>query len=337
MTLSDSQLLDKAVAVLQAGGLVAIPTETVYGLAADAENPDAVRAIYEAKKRPANHPLIVHVASEEALQTWVREFPESAHKLTRAFWPGPLTLVLPRSKKAGDFITGGQDSVAVRCPSHPLVRELLLRFDAGLGRGLAAPSANSFGKLSPTKASHVRDDLGEKPNGKVDLILDGGACNIGIESTILDLTQETPRILREGAVTAEMIESVLKTKVVHGAANKSPRVSGSLKSHYAPNHPLVLVTAEDLAGAAQAAARRGKTFGIIAPDAVQKRFSTVAQASFGYPENDTACLRANLYDWLHILDKEPIDTIFVVADGTGSEWLGILDRLGRAAAAHPSA
>ena len=164
---------------------------------------------------------------------------------------GPLTIVLKRSAHAKDFVTGRQDTVALRCPSHPLAHELLKRFDAGKGRGLAAPSANTFGKISPTTAQHVRDDLGEKPDGKTDFILDGGECTVGIESTILDLTGETPRILREGDVSGEMISKVIGKPVEHGAVGASPRVSGSMKSHYAPEHVLKIVSADDLSGETQ--------------------------------------------------------------------------------------
>lgn len=320
--------LDQAVDVLERGGLVAIPTETVYGLAADAENGDAVAKIYKAKQRPANHPLIVHLTGPEALDAWAREVPEDARKLAETFWPGPLTLVLKRTDKAKDFITGGQDTVALRCPSHPVIRELLKAFAGSSHKGVAAPSANSFGKISPTTAEHVRNDLGEK----VDLILDGGACSVGIESTILDMSENDPRILREGAVTGPMIEDVIGRAVQHGAKSASPRVSGTLKSHYAPEHPLRLVSAEDLPGAAQELARHFKTFSIIAPEAVAKRFSGVCVNCFGYDAEDPTELQSRLYDWMHQLDKSGADFILVVPPPSANGWLGVLDRLGRAAA-----
>lgn len=326
--------LEKAVKILEAGGLVAIPTETVYGLAADAENEAAVKSIYAAKNRPATHPLIVHVASAEALPYWAREIPEDAKKLTEAFWPGPLTIVLKRSAHAKDFVTGGQDTVALRCPSHPLAHELLKRFDAGKGRGLAAPSANTFGKISPTTAQHVRDDLGEKPDGKTDFILDGGECTVGIESTILDLTSETPRILREGDVSGEMISKVIGKPVEHGAVGASPRVSGSMKSHYAPEHVLKIVSADDLPGETQFLARHFKTFSLIAPEKIAKRFSTVAEKVRGY--KDAKELQVNLYKWLHELDRDGGDVIFAVEPELTDSSAGVLDRLTRAAAERPN-
>jgi len=328
----DKELLKKAVNILEHGGLVAIPTETVYGLAADAENPTAVARIYEAKKRPTNHPLIVHVFDAETAQSWVKSISEDAKKLMETFWPGPLTLVLNRSEKAKDFITGGQGTVALRCPSHPYIRELLLAYKGQSHRGLAAPSANSFGKISPTTAEHVRNDLGEKPEGKVDLILDGGPCSVGIESTILDVSGNQPRILREGAVTAEMIEKVIQKKVLHGSASSSPRVSGSLKSHYAPNHPLKLVSEEELAGKCQELARHFKNFGLIAPSRIEKRFHNVCVMSFGYEPEDPETLQPFLYEWLHELDSANLDVILVVPPPERQDWLGVLDRLSRAAA-----
>lgn len=325
--------IEKAAKILSEGGLVAIPTETVYGLAADAENETAVKAIYEAKRRPANHPLIVHLASAEAIRHWAREIPEDAIKLTKAFWPGPLTIVLKRSPNAKDFITGGQDTVALRCPSHPLTRELLKVFDAGKGRGVAAPSANTFGKISPTAAQHVRDDLGEKPEGKVDFILDGGTCSVGIESTILDLTGDAPRILREGEISGEMISQVLGKPVLHGPVGASPRVSGSLKSHYAPEHPLKMVSAEGLAGEAQLLARHFKTFSLIASAALVKRFAPISVETRAY--QDAKELQVNLYRWLHELDNGKADCIIAVAPELSDKTAGVLDRLTRAAAEKP--
>ncbi|MEF9996765.1 MAG: L-threonylcarbamoyladenylate synthase, partial [Burkholderiaceae bacterium] len=178
----DPTQIARAAEVLAAGGLVAMPTETVYGLAADADNADAVRAIFAAKGRPADHPVIVHVAGAAALDAWASEVPPAARTLAAAFWPGPLTLVLKRSARAGDFVTGGQDTVGLRCPSHPWAHALIAAFAGDRHQGVAAPSANRFGRISPTTADHVRADLGEKPGGKVDLILDGGACPVGIES-----------------------------------------------------------------------------------------------------------------------------------------------------------
>lgn len=322
--------LEKAVEVLKAGGLVAIPTETVYGLAADAENEAAVKSIYAAKNRPATHPLIVHVCGADAIPYWTKDVPSDVKKLTDAFWPGPLTIVLKKSERAKDFVTGGQDTVALRCPSHPLTHELLCLFDEGKGKGVAAPSANTFGKISPTTAQHVRDDLGVKPEGKTDYILDGGECTVGIESTILDMSGTEPRILREGEITAERISKVLDKPVMHGAIGASPRVSGSLKSHYAPEHALKIVCAEDLAGETQFAARHFETFALIAPKAIADRFAKVCVRAKGY--TDAKDLQVHLYSWMHELDKCGADMIFVVEPEYSETSAGVLDRLSRAAA-----
>ncbi len=219
------------------GNLVAFPTETVYGLGADATNPEAVAKIYSTKGRPANHPLIVHVSSLEKAMEWASYQPEYLAKLASAFWPGPMTLILKRSKLAGDFVTGSQDTVGVRIPNHPIALELLEAFEAMGGKGVAAPSANRFGKVSPTTAEAVERELGAYL-GDGDLILSGGQCEVGIESTIIDCTSDQPAILRLGAVTATQVESV--TALTLKSDQGEIRVSGSLKSHYAPNARLVL-------------------------------------------------------------------------------------------------
>lgn len=306
----DNDLLQKAIKILDDGGLVGIPTETVYGLAADAENQEAVQSIYKAKNRPSNHPLIVHLANAKAIPRWASDFNEDAKKLTDTFWPGPLTIILKKSDVAKDFVTGGQDTVALRCPSHPIAHRLLEIFDRGQGKGLAAPSANSFGRISPSTAQHVRDDLGEKPEGKVDLIIDGGPCEVGIESTILDLSGDTPRILREGAIDSDQISSVIGKPVMHGTVYNSPRVSGTLKSHYAPKHKMEMVSVQDLPGRTQFLARQFKTFGLIAPEKIARRFKPVSEKTFAY--SSVPELSAHLYQWMHDLDKEDIDRIFVV-------------------------
>ena len=224
-----------AAANLLVGGLVAFPTETVYGLGADACNADAVARVYSVKGRPADHPLIVHVASMDALGDWASDVPEYAIALARDFWPGPMTLVVRRSELAADFVTGGQDTVGVRVPNHPVALGLLEAFARNGGRGVAAPSANRFGNVSPTTAKAVSDELGEyMADG--DLILDGGACDVGVESTIIDCTGDVPKILRPGAVTAEMIQEstglTLPFESTH--SDSTPRVSGSLEKHYSP-------------------------------------------------------------------------------------------------------
>jgi L-threonylcarbamoyladenylate synthase len=228
-----------AAANLLAGNLVAFPTETVYGLGADACNETAVARIYSVKGRPADHPLIVHVASMDALGEWTADVPEYAISLARDFWPGPMTLILKRSGHAGDFVTGGQDTVGVRVPDHPVALGLLEAFAKAGGKGVAAPSANRFGNVSPTTAQAVADELNDYL-GDADQILDGGPCQVGVESTIIDCTGTVPRILRPGAVTVAMIEESTGLEVVGAVESAEIRVSGSLDSHYAPVATVVL-------------------------------------------------------------------------------------------------
>ena len=232
--------LKDAAASLIAGNLVAFPTETVYGLGADACNKEAVARIYEVKGRPTDHPLIVHISSIEHLDKWASDIPKYAIKLARAFWPGPMTLVLPRTNLAKDFITGGQNNVGIRVPTHTVALALLKEFEAQGGLGVAAPSANRFGKLSPTTAAAVEIELG-KFLSNADQILDGGASKVGVESTIIDCTNAPPVILRPGAVTIEMIEEVLDIELDRESTpSKEIKVPGMLASHYSPNAKVYL-------------------------------------------------------------------------------------------------
>ena len=249
--------LARAVRLLREGKLVAFPTETVYGLGADAANPEALAKIFAAKGRPADHPLIVHLPDAGHLDRWARDVPEAARRLAAAFWPGPLTLILRKAPGVPELVTGGQDTVGVRIPGHPLALQLLRAF----GAGIAAPSANRFGRISPTTAQHVRDELGDR----VALVLDGGACQVGIESTILDLSATAPRILRPGRVSPSALASVLGAWPVTGAAADGPRVSGSLEAHYAPTTPLELVTADGLIFAVREALARDERLGVPRP------------------------------------------------------------------------
>jgi L-threonylcarbamoyladenylate synthase len=220
------------------GDLVAFPTETVYGLGADAGNEAAVKKIYLVKGRPSDHPLIVHISNLKQLDKWAREIPEYAIKLARSFWPGPMTLILPRTQLAKDFITGGQDNVGIRIPDQTLALALLTEFEKQGGMGVAAPSANRFGKVSPTTASAVEAELGAFLDSK-DLILDGGACEVGVESTIIDCTTQSPIILRPGAITHSMIKDA--TGIEPGATNKvDTKASGLLESHYSPSAKVIL-------------------------------------------------------------------------------------------------
>jgi len=227
-----------AAARLKSGNLVAFPTETVYGLGADASNSQAVARIYSVKGRPNDHPLIVHIASMESMGDWAMDVPEYAIALARSFWPGPMTLILKRSELAGDFITGGQDSVGVRVPDHVVALALLEAFEKAGGKGVAAPSANRFGHVSPTTAAAVIEELGDFLS-KDDLVLDGGASDIGIESTIIDCTGEMPRVLRPGAITSEMVEETTGLKI-QDHQKIEIRVSGSLESHYSPAAKVLL-------------------------------------------------------------------------------------------------
>lgn len=223
----------EAAAALKAGHLVAFPTETVYGLGADARNPDAVKRIYEVKGRPNDHPLIVHISSINQLEKWAFEIPDYAISLARAFWPGPMTLILKRTELAGNFITGGQDTVGLRVPSDPTALALINEFEKISNSAIAAPSANRFGKVSPTSAGDVLDELGEFLSD-VDLVLDGGSSAIGIESTIIDCTGNTPRVLRFGFVTTEDIELTTGLVSFEGISNRLQKFSGSFESHYSP-------------------------------------------------------------------------------------------------------
>lgn len=235
-----------AVTALASGKLCAIPTETVYGLAANALDESAVARVFAAKERPADHPLIVHVASAQDANEWITELPKWAVELSAAVWPGPLTLVGPRSDLASDSVTGGQDTVAVRVPSHPIAQELLSQLKVAGIKGLVAPSANRFGHVSPTSAQHVAADLGDYLSANGDLILDGGDCQVGLESTIVLATGPAPVILRPGAVTEADIERITGIKI-STTTTATPRVSGSLDSHYSPSAKVVLIEDETTA------------------------------------------------------------------------------------------
>ena len=320
----DSARIAQAVEVLKRGGLVAVPTETVYGLAADASNEAAVRAIFAAKGRPADHPVIVHVADASAIDDWAREVPDSARALAAAFWPGPLTLVLKRSPRALDVVTGGQDTVGLRCPAHPWARALLQAF----GGALAAPSANRFGHLSPTTAEHVRADLGEKPAGALDLILDGGACPVGIESTIVDLSGDQPTLLRPGSITRLDLEQVLGTPVAEPGGD-APRAPGRLERHYAPRTPLEVVPVDRLGS--RLAALFHLRVAVLAPAEVLQTLRAQPAVELAASEDAVAYAR-ELYANLHQLDQAAADRIVVSAPPNGPEWTAIHDRLRRAQA-----
>ncbi len=320
----DPALIAQAVAVLKRGGLVAVPTETVYGLAADADSEAAVRAVFAAKGRPADHPVIVHVANADAIDDWARDVPAAARALAAKFWPGPLTLVLRRSARALDVVTGGQDTVGLRCPAHPWAQALLQAF----GGALAAPSANGFGRVSPTTADHVRADLGVRPDGEVDLILDGGPCPVGIESTIVDLSGAAPTLLRPGFITRAAIEQALGAPV-KDPADDAPRASGRLEKHYAPRTPLEVVPVDRLGS--RLAALFHLRVALLAPQPVLATLRTPPPIQLAAPE-DAANYGRELYANLHRLDECGAERIVIAAPPQGADWAAIHDRLQRAQA-----
>jgi L-threonylcarbamoyladenylate synthase len=303
-----------AAANLLAGGLVAFPTETVYGLGADACNADAVARIYSVKGRPADHPLIVHVASMDGLGDWADDVPGYAIALARDFWPGPMTLVVKRSGLAGDFVTGGQDTVGVRVPDHPVALGLLEAFERAGGKGVAAPSANRFGNVSPTTAQAVADELGDYLADS-DQILDGGACDVGVESTIIDCTGDVPKILRPGAITAQMIAESTGLEVVGVVEESSIRVSGSLEAHYAPAAK-VLLCETPTAGQ-----------GFIAHANIQTPEGVIRLAS---PSSDEEFARV-LYSALRAADEQGLAEVVVMQPIGIGIAVAIRDRLKRAA------
>jgi len=311
--------IETAVQALRDGELVAFPTETVYGLGANAQNPAAVRKIFETKGRPMSHPVIVHLDSPRFLHRWVREVPETATKLAERFWPGPLTMVMSRAPNVHDVVTGGQDTVAIRVPSHPMAQQLLTAF----GGGIAAPSANRYGKLSPTRAEHVREELGET----VKVILDGGECQIGLESTIVSFEGQAVRLLRPGAVTAAQIRQVVGELLI-GADLQSPRVPGGTPSHYAPTTPMAIVPSGEVDAHAASLSEGGRRVAVLAQRLPLKSHKYVTWINAGRrPEQYGHDLYANL----RTLDKAGCQQILVQDVPEGEAWDAIRDRVRRAA------
>ncbi len=337
----DSDLAQPAIRaaaqVLEHGGLVAFPTETVYGLGADAESPAAVASIYAAKGRPSNHPVIVHLAPAADLEYWVEAMPAAARALIDAFWPGPLSLILKRAAHIPDAVSGGQDSVGLRCPSHPVAQALLRAFKDGRGgeAGIAAPSANKFGRVSPTTAQHVRDEFGAPQaaigHGVLNCILDGGASEVGIESTILDLSRlasHGPVLLRPGHIGARQLAEVLGEWPRLPDAG-APRASGTLEAHYAPRTPVAKVAAAELPAVLQRLARAGRRVVLIECGAGGGAAgSCVAQVAL--PATPAAYAQA-LYAALRRMDAAGADLILIQAPPEADEWRAINDRLRRAA------
>ena len=312
--------LDEAVAVLKRGGLVAFPTETVYGLGADAGNPAAIAKLYAAKGRPADHPVIVHVAGMAQLNKWAREITPVARRLAERFWPGPLTLILKRAPGVSDALTGGQDTVGLRIPSHPVAHALLEKF----GGGIAAPSANRFGRVSATLAEHVRREFGDA----VDFVFDGGECDVGIESTIVDATGAAPVLLRPGHITARDIEQAAGIALAAPTPH-SPRAPGTLAAHYAPATPLLVMEGDLLLELAATLTRQGKRVAVLARSVLQPLLAGVVW--IGAPR-EAPQYAHDLYANLRTLDAAGCDALLVEQLPQGPEWAAVNDRLLRAAA-----
>jgi len=308
--------IEEAVEALRAGDLVVFPTETVYGLGANASNPVAVRKIFEVKGRPADHPVIVHLDDPRYLRRWVSQVPPVAEQLAQRFWPGPLTLILPKADSVNDIVTGGQDSIGIRVPSHPMAQQLLNAF----GGGIAAPSANRYGRLSPTKPEHVRDEFGDA----VRVILDGGDSPIGLESTIVSCLDNVARLLRPGFITRSQLEQVVGALAVGGIAPRSP---GDRALHYAPSTPLEIVASDDLEVRAGEYVARDEKVAVLAmrPPLHTQRHMTWINAG---KKPDTYA--HNLYAHLRTLDRIGCERIFVQSLPDGEKWAAILDRLQRA-------
>ena len=303
----------RAAEILRAGGLVAFPTETVYGLGADASNPQAIARLYAVKGRPAEHPVIIHFDTAQSAFAWAREVPDEARKLAARFWPGPLTLLLKRSALAGDFVTGAQDLVGVRVPSHPVARALLAQF----GRGVAAPSANRFGRVSPTTAAHVSDDLGSD----VQMILEGGDAEVGIESTIVDLTGKPAVVLRPGRISRQELEEVLGGKVEVAGASKV-RHSGGLERHYAPRTLARLVPTHLLDAKIAEFKEKVAVLAFSRPDERVDYWLRMPRDPLAYGQK--------LYAALRELDGSGCELILIEAPPPEEAWAAVQDRLKRA-------
>jgi len=318
------EAIARAADTLRAGGVVAFPTETVYGLGADALNAAAVARVFEIKGRPLDHPVIVHIASAGELGEWAREVPEAAARLAQTFWPGPLTLILRRAPQVPGAVTGGQDTIGLRVPSHPVARALLEAFRgaAGEGRssGIAAPSANKYGHISPTTAAHVRADLGDA----VELILDGGAAEVGIESTIVDLSGDEPVLLRPGAITASALERVLGAPLGTPGA-EAPRAPGRHAAHYAPRARLRLLKRVALLDAL--ASHKGQRVGVLALEVTVPRLAASLQRVVPAVP---ARYAHELYAHLRALDAQNVTQILVETPPQTPAWAAINDRLARA-------
>ncbi len=312
--------IQAAVSILKRGGLVAFPTETVYGLGADAGNQQAVEKIFLAKQRPSNHPLIVHLASVSQLKNWAAQISDTAWLLAETFWPGPLAIILKKQDSVLSEVTGGQSTVALRIPDNPVALQLLQQFNGGI----AAPSANLYNHISPTRAEHVISELGDR----VDAVLDGGMCRVGLESTIIDLSGEAPRLLRPGHISPADIEQVIG-RPVSMTQQSAVRAPGMLEIHYAPTTPAQLCKYEQLAGELEELLHTGKSIGLLTIGDYPFENSRVKQLSM--PDNPVQYAH-ELYASLRYLDDMNLDRILVEAVPENKEWLAVNDRLAKATA-----
>ncbi len=315
LTQADAELLSQAVQALKNGEVIGLPTETVYGLAADALNISAVRKIFALKGRPVDHPLIVHIADSAQLSKWAINIPEEAFVLAQHFWPGPLTIILQKHPSVPSEVTGGQNTVGLRCPAHPLALTLLQQ----LKGGVAAPSANRFGHISPTTAQHVRNEFGDA----VAIVLDGGECEVGIESTIIDLSSEQPRLLRPGMISQTDIESVIGS-IASQANQESPRVSGSLAAHYAPRTPMRMLKREELISEYAIKAKQGLHCEVLCLDALPGGVKGLSLS------NDYHTYAHGLYAAMRELDSRHADLLLIEQTPLTADWLAVNDRLNRA-------
>jgi len=330
--IADAKAIERAADLLRQGRLVAFPTETVYGLGADAGNPDAVEAIFKAKGRPADHPLIVHIADIDSLYDWASIVPDAALKLAHRFWPGPLAMILNKKPEVPPAVTGGQQTVGLRMPDHPVALALLKAF----GGGVAAPSANRFCRISPTQAEHVCEELGDA----VDMILDGGACQVGVESTIIDLSGSKPRLLRPGHITRQEIEAVLQTELIMpSASNAAPapemqeeiRAPGMMAVHYAPTTPAMRCPAELLPDKIRQLLADGKKIGLLS---YQLDMAETGQLRVLRLPKQAANYAQSLYAALRELDNLRLDVILIEQPPQTEPWRAINDRLNKATALH---
>lgn len=317
------QELEAAVAALRNGELVAFPTETVYGLGANARDPSALRRIFEAKGRPANHPVILHLDTARFLPRWAIDISAKVEMLAERFWPGPLTIVLRRHPDVSDVLTGGQDTIAIRVPSHPMALQLLTAF----GGGIAAPSANRYGRLSPTRAEHVREELGDA----VSVILDGGESTIGLESTIVSLVEGPPRLLRPGAVRVDQLRELLPDLEI-GGGTATPRVPGSTPQHYAPQTRVVIVTTPELEPRIEEYLAGDKRVAVLAQRPPRLARANVTWINAGRRAD---VYQHDLYANLRSLDKAGAAAILVEEVPDGLPWAAVRDRLARASAPTP--